>query len=399
MMADKLFLFLLAIVAFNGVVLPNAQKELHIITLFLAATLAVLYSPKIKRTTIIILVSSWITTIFYLIVGLAHGASAEAVKQTAIIYVIAPLLWLLVIDRAWKILGTEQIIQFLSYLSIMACMSVALYILLYLNFGAGAVSFFGSNANVHLEQGYSGIIMHVLGSLIFLGAAFASSPHVLQSKLFSYFVIFSIILAIAVSGRTAAILGVFIGAAVFTLSKPRWVLAKLIWIIPGVIALFFFVFTTLNVLLDVNLFLLLDRHIEKLLFGDVQRPAQISALLDGAMDKSFLGAGHGVGVDYIRSNEFPWRYESVFAALLFKLGILGTIVVLYPLIYSIFSFLYHLLSRKIGKYTPFFGSALLAVTIAGLTNPYPEAVAFQWMYLMPIYYLFSSPTLDELKPI
>lgn len=385
------------IVVFNGVVVPNAQQELLAGTLLLAASLALLYRPKVSRVTIFVVLSSWLTTIFYLLIGQLKGASAEAVTQTVIIYILSPLIWLLVIDRAWTLLGTRLIIQSFAYLSLLACASVALYMYLFLNFGEGAVKFFGARANVHLEEGYSGVIMHVLGSLIFMGAAFASSPGVLRSRPLAFFVLFSLPLAIVVSGRTAAILGLAIGSLTFLASRPTWVLSKIFWIIPITIIMVFLVSTSMQVLLDVELFPLLERHFDKLANGDIERPAQMAALLRGAEENWFLGAGHGIGVDYIRSTSFPWRYEAVFVALLFKLGLVGSIIVLFPIIYSIAVFFFRLATHKLGQYDTFFGSALLAVTISGLTNPYPEAFAFQWMYLVPVYYFAKTSTIENLN--
>jgi len=143
-------------------------------------------------------------------------------------------------------------------------------------------------------------------------------------------------------------------------------------------------------LLDVDLLHLLKGHLIDKISSDEERPAQISALIQGALDNLLLGSGHGIGVSYIRSYEFPWRYEAVYFALLFKIGIFGLISVLYPYYMAAHVFAKNIVHNKPRKYDLFFGSGLIAALLSSFTNPYMEAFSFQWMYILPLYYFFEN---------
>ncbi len=395
----RCFLIIILFIALNAIVLPNAQQVMLAVALVVGAIVASYYKITITPLALVLIGLSWLVTMLYIVVGAIHGAPIQAAVQTIFIYMVSPALWLIVIDRAWKTLGVDKIVQSLAVLAAIAAASVAVYMFLFLNFGPQAVAVFGSRANVHIESGYSGVIMHVSGSLIFLGAAFASSPSILPSRLFGILILFALALACIASGRTLAIGGLIVGAAFHFLSNPSTILKRLFTTLPLFAVLGFGILQSMDFLLDVDVVQLLNRHLNKAVFGDVERPAQIAALMRGAEETWFLGAGHGIGVDYIRSTDFPWRYESVFFALIYKLGIVGTLVLCLPLIYSIALFLTRQIRGAARKYDAFFGSALVAVTLAANTNPYPEAFTFQWMFLIPIYYFISTRDSASWNPV
>lgn len=384
---------------FNAVVLPNAQQAILASALALGALMALRYKVSLSPLVAVMFASSWFVTVLYMIVGTINGAPIIALIQTTTIYIISPLLWVLVIDRAWRLLGVDAIVKGFAVLAVFASGSVGIYMFLYLNFGPQAVSFFGARSNLHLEEGYSGVTMHVSGSLIYLGAAFAASPGVLNSKKMGYLIVLMIALASIASGRTLAIIGLLIGASYYFFSDLRKIPQRSIILVFAFLVIGFSITYAMEALLGVDLFHLLERHLNKVAGGDVERPAQIAALMLGAENNWFLGSGHGVGVDYVRSDEFPWRYESVLVALLFKLGVIGLFLVLMPIIYSLFSLFRKQILGVLNKYDMFFGASLLAVTLAATTNPYPEAFAFQWMYLVPIYYFVSKGKIGRNRKI
>lgn len=382
-------IILLGIIAVNAVVLPNSQQSLLIMALAACAVIALTFLRRFPVHIVVLLLASWSVTLLFTLIGSLRGAPSEAAIQTIIIYIVSPLLWLLVIDLGWKILGTERIIRAFTYLAILASATVMLYMYLFLNFGPQAVRFFSSNANVHLEEGYSGVIMHVSGSLIFLGAAFAAEPTCDRSRQLSVFTLCCLVLAILASGRTIAILGLFIGVAFFLLTSFRHVQTRLFIWIPILSLVAFFAVQGLDLFLDVDALQLLQRHVEKVQGGDYERPAQMNALLLGMERTWFLGAGHGIGVDYVRSENFPWRYEAVIVALAYKIGLVGTFIVLYPILAASIMFIRNISHGSTQRFDAFFGSALIACLVAGFTNPYPEAFSFHWMYLVPAYYFLA----------
>ena len=386
----RLFLFFVLVITINAVVFPNAQQALLAGALGIGAVMALCYAPKLNTAAIMLFLSSWSVTLLYMMVGMIKGAPSAAFEQTIAIYVVSPLLWILVIDRTWRLVGVDAVVRGFAVLAILAAASVGVYMFLFMNFGPQAVEFFGARSNVNVSEEYSGATIHVSGSLIFLGAAFAASPGILNSKIFGFLVVLMIALASIASGRTLALLGLLIGGLYFSISDPRKGFQRMIVMIFASSVLGFLVTFAMDYLLGVDVLQVLQRHFNKVAGEDIERPAQIAALLRGAENSWFLGAGHGIGVDYIRSETFPWRYESVIVALLFKLGLVGFLVVMMPVIYSLFVLFKKQLFGSLNKYDMFFGASLIATTLAAMTNPYPEAIAFQWMYLVPIYYFFSQ---------
>lgn len=382
-------IILLGIIAVNAVVLPNAQQSLLAVVLAACAVVALTFRKQFPIHIVVLLLASWNVTLFYTFIGSVRGAPSEAAIQTIIIYIVSPLMWLLVIDLGWKILGSERLIRAFAYLAIASSATVALYMYLFLNFGPQTVRFFGSGTNVHLEEGYSGVIMHVSGSLIFLGAAFAAEPNCIRSRLLSVFALCCLVLATLASGRTSAILGLAIGAAFFFVTSFRQTQTRLLVWVPVLAIAAFVAVQGLDLFLDVDALQLLQRHIDKVQGGDHERPAQMNALFLGMEHTRFLGAGHGIGVDYVRSETFPWRYESVFVALVYKIGFVGALIVLYPILAAITIFLWNIAYGAMQRFDLFFGSALIACFFAGFANPYPEAFSFQWMYLVPTYYFLA----------
>ena len=387
----------IAVIFINAVVFPNAQQMLHYAFLVIGAFMALIYRRSVPASVLILILASCSVTLLYLIIGAFRGATTESAMQTIIIYIISPMLWILVIDLAWQLLGTEKVIRGLASLALAGSASVAVYIYLFLNFGPQSVAFFGSNANVHLEDGYSGIAMHVLGSLIFLCAAFAAEPNATQTRFFGLSVLFSLGLATIASGRTMAVVGIAIGflfLAVIAFRQIQWHLLRWVFVI---IPAGLLVALSLNFILGVDVAQALGRHLDKMQGGDIERPAQIFALMKGMEDTWFLGAGHGIGVEYIRSDTFPWRYEAVFVALIYKVGFIGSLIVLFPIIFALGVFLNALTFGTARRYDGFFGAALVASFAAGFTNPYPEAFAFQWMYILPTYYFLSVRPINRLS--
>lgn len=387
---NKLTSAVILIIAINCIVLPNAQQELLGIALIFGAVLGLRGRKVMPRQVILLILGSSLVTLFYGFVGTARGAPSEALVQAILIYIVFPILWLLVIDLTWRLLETEQIVNALAYFGIAAAATVAVYMFLFLNYGPQAVAFFGSGSNVHIEDDYSGVIMHVSGSLVFLGAAFSAEPSVLRRLFFSTLTLSSLALAALASGRTSAVLGLAIGVSILLLISIRQIKFRHLIFLPVVAIAAVVVIYSLNFFIGVDAIQLIGRHMDKILGGDLERPTQIKALVEGIEDTWFLGAGHGIGVDYIRSDLFNWRYEAVFVALFYKLGFLGAIVVISPIFLALGAFGVVVLKGRIRKYDAFFGSALVSCFIAGFTNPYPEAFAFQWMYLIPVYYFLYA---------
>ena len=374
-------------IMFNAIVVPNAHQEL-LFTLLLICSIISLYNLRISLLPLIILFNSFFVTILYIFIGLTRGASSESAFQTLFIYILSPILWLIIIKFFWDKYGLDFIIKSLAVFAILACASIPIYIYLFLNHGPNAVSFFGGIPNVDITKNYSGVSMHVSGSLIFLGAAFTSGFGVLKSRILSYFVIIVLVIAIISVGRTMAIVSMLLGFSFYFMNYLNKL--KKIFIIFNLTFLLFCFVNIVFLKFNINIIELLGFHFQKVMGGDKARPEQVLSLIDGAESIYFLGAGHGLGVDYLRSEIFPWRYEAVYFALLYKIGLVGLLIVTFPLISCIIYYLILKIAQKANKYDDFFGVTILVIFLAGFTNPYPEAFSFQWMYVMPIYYFYRT---------
>lgn len=386
----KLFVaMIMLLVGFSSIVFPNSNQIVLVLALFAASAISTLYVQKVSKVVVLIFVSSWAVTLFYALVGISRAAPDAAIFQAFVIYIFSPLLWVLSIHLAYRLFGIDVIVRALGFFGFFAALSVGLYFFLIMNFGSQSVSFFGSQtANVYVTDSYSGVTMHVSGSLVFLAAAFAAEPKVIRSNLYRALLLLPLVLATFAAGRSMAILAIFFGFLMSNLVGRENVALRMM---QGVFVISFFgtaaVFA-MDLLLGVNLVGLIDSHVDKILSGEDERPLQMAALIEGAETHWFLGAGHGIGVQYLRSQEFPWRYEAVWFALLYKIGLLGTLVILFPFLCAIFAFLRLFIIGSLRRYDVFFGSALITVLFASLTNPYIEAFAFQWMYILPTYYFF-----------
>lgn len=174
------FYFLFCILMLNVVVIPNAFQAVSASILVLLAAFMIWRGRAVSKRGLLLFLVSSVSTVFYLIVGAARGAPLVALQQAIVIYIVAPACWTLVLSQVFSRVGEERQVVFLVVMTLLACLSVGLYYYLYLNFGANAVLVFGSGANVHIEEGYAGAIMHVFGPIIFLAAGFFAAPRIIS---------------------------------------------------------------------------------------------------------------------------------------------------------------------------------------------------------------------------
>src|SRR5690606_19785993 len=127
-------------------------------------------------------------------------------------------------------------------------------------------------------------------------------------KKYIYYIIVLLCLVTAlVSGRSALLLSVLIGGLFYILNVEMKKVIKYFLLAIIILLISSYILEMFNVSL-INIFN--ELFIKVFEGGDRARPEQTNALIAGINDNIF-GAGHGVGVDYIRSEKFPWRYENV----------------------------------------------------------------------------------------
>lgn len=385
--------------AFFSVVMPNSFQNTTAVLLILSAIASlpiVNWNAPLLRLLVINLMMMVVTTI-YMVVGLSNGAPTEAVRQVLIIYMLSPMLWLLVSAGIFSALNGKALDKWMLRFTFLACASVAVFFFLYFNFGRYAVSLFKANANLYMGEGSSTATIFVYGSLMFLfGGLFAASD-ITPARWWSLLLVGLGLAVTLTSGRHALFLSVVIGLCVGLIIRRRQLVdSKLIkkasfksrvgyvfiTIAGAVIAIF-----VLQHYQIISIETVLKSFADKIESGGgSERSGQFSALLEGVANNYGLGSGHGVGVGYIRSDDFPWRYEHVWAATLFRVGVLGTVIYCLPFLYyfNIMARLY--MARRISKRDTFVFAGFAAAFVGSATNPYIEAFCFQWMYVFPVVY-------------
>lgn len=384
------------ILLFLTMVVPNSIKPVSVSFLALTAALGwplTNFSPAFMRVVWMHAASSAVT-LLYLVVGLVNGASNEALLQTLFIYIVSPALWILVAGGVLATFESDSLERMMENNAIFGAASVALFFYLFLNGGPEAVSFFiePENANVNLVDGYSGATMHVYGTLLFMSSAMFAMLAVgeMGTKLL---ITLGILVVVAVtSGRSALMLSVPVGLVLGALLRPgihgqragtiAWALGKQVGI--AVLAGIVFIIL-LSSFTEVDVLYIIGGFWEELSGGGgSERTNQANALFDGIISTFGIGAGHGIGVNYIRSEMYPWRYEIVLLATIYRVGFAGALVYAWPFIrygWGVFETWKH---KRLTNFDVFLFAGCASAFIAAATNPYIEAYTFHWMYVLPV---------------
>ncbi|TPG08125.1 hypothetical protein [Sphingomonas oligophenolica] len=333
-------------------------------------------------------------TAFYLWLGYTNGAPREAFSQVLLVYIISPLLWWLIGASLMQRVGQDKLIRWLILLTWLALASVVLFFYAFLTFGKDSVRFLTEDANVNVQGGFAGASMLVYGSLIFLSGSYFAEPTMVRSRVARLIFPAALIVCAITSGRSAFILAIPIGALVglalrsglaVAMSeaerKQTSLLPILLVLVAGVggLMVLSLIFAQIDLRLIVNLFW------DKLTSGggDV-RVEQARALWEGIERSYGLGQGHGLGVRYLRSDEFPWRYELIPLASMLRVGIMGTAVYLSPFILYAALLSQRFAERRITRNDIYFAGGFFSVAVAAFTNPYIESFIFQWMFFVPV---------------
>ncbi len=404
---SRVFLFLMLGTFFLTGVLPNSLNTVAAVFMFLsfaAACLMVEWSRSLARLMFMYFAGLAITFI-YIGVGMTNGAPAVAAIQVFVTYVCSPLIWIITSTVLLQRISSEQLKEWMVVLSFVGVASVAIFFYLFLNFGVDAVLFFIDDPNINLRDGYSAATMHIYGSFIFLTGAFFATPALVSGITRRYLLLGSFVLVAITSGRSALIISIFIGSIVgmvflsantadmvFKRSTDR----SLYSLVKKLLILFMICFVLVMVT-DIDVNVIVGDFVAKLLSGGgIERIEQADALLASVKDNLGLGVGHGVGVPYIRNDDYPWRYELVWFATLHRVGLIGSIIYTLPFVVCIVAFLKLWRHRMLTEMDVFMFSGLASALVASNTNPYIEAFSFQWMYVLPVVY-FLVPVKNRTK--
>ncbi|HEY2622947.1 MAG TPA: hypothetical protein VGI53_05850 [Dyella sp.] len=393
-----LFLGAAFVLLLLAVVIPNS---LPVPTAVMLGVTALLSFPGMRfgqglRNLLNLYIYSVIVTIIYLIVGGLHDATATSMVQIAAVYILSPLLWVIVADGLCRYLDMESLVDWFAVLSLLCAVSVALFFYLYLRHGAAAVSFFFEGANVNLNEGFSGATMHVYGSMIFLCGGFFSSPELIKNRMMRFALLAMLFICAMTSGRSALILSVPTGFVLGWILSSRTVghsrssvITRTVrYGLPLVIAVVAVLFL-LQAYTKISLSVVLNAVSTKLASGGGDARSQMAAsLYTGVLDNGGLGSGHGIGVPFISDQIHPWRYELVWLATLYRVGLLGTIIYVLPFFLYIAWVVRLAISCRLTSSHKFMFCGFLCAFLGTNTNPYIEAFSLQWMYVIPLVSMF-----------
>jgi hypothetical protein len=381
-------LLLFAVVVPNS--LPVGTASAMVIT-FLFALPGIRFSASL-RNLLALYACTVIVTIVYVIVGGMHGAPLVAMAEITAVYIVSPFTWMIITTGLYRQLGVERIVDWFVALSALCVVSVGLFFYLYLTRGASAVTFFIQSANVNLNEGFSGATMYVYGSLIFLCGGFFSSPELIKNKMLRFPLLALFLICALTSGRSALILSIPIGWILGWMLASRTVehvgksaAARLIqYGVPSLVALVAALYL-LQAYTQISISSVLDIVFNKVSSGGGAERAEMSrSLYEGIFDNGGLGAGHGVGVTYVSDPLHPWRYEVVWLATLYRVGIVGTVIYVLPFLMYAIGVIRLALARLLPARHKFMFCGFFCAFLATNTNPYIEAFALQWMYVIPL---------------
>ncbi|MGV0829518.1 hypothetical protein ACTS9C_11720 [Empedobacter brevis] len=370
--------------AFLLFVFPNSFRGIKLPLFIFLMMIGVTKILKLNKVVIFSLFLSIIVTTIYLIVGIDKSKNPdEAFSQVLIVYVFTPILWSVILNYCLEKYQINKIVNYLNIFMTFGCISVFIAIWLFQTGQKKILELLIEDPNMTFSsKGIVEMKLFVYGSLIFFIPAFIQLEKIFNNKLYYYLGILLIFITAVVSGRSALLLSIFIGVIFYAMANFNSKVIKYIFL--GIV-LFLLANTILNYF-GVNLFnILLEFNSKVLKGGDKERPLQTKALIEG-INNNIFGAGHGVGVDYIRSVKFPWRYENVPFALIYRVSFFGFIIYSIPFIYSLKK--YFSLTKK-HPYDNYMIIGYISMLIATFTNPYLESFEFNIFYVLPFIYFIK----------
>lgn len=378
---------LIVITMFLIVVFPNAFRLIKVPLFVIILLFINIQLLKMPRQTWGMYLFGITLTFIYLLVGLTKATQPfEVTVQVLIIYVLSPLFWLLISYYIIKNYQIKKIVQYLNFFAIVGSATVLIGFWLFDNGYKDILEYIIDNPNQSFtDTGVTAIRFHVYGSLIFLFPAQLQLYNKINGIRYMLMVVLMVIIGI-ISGRDALILSILIGFSMFIILSRGRILKSLIYIIPAVL-----IFMMILDSYGVNLVNTLTSFREKIQAGGGSaRTDQFHALLEGINNNHVLGSGHGVGVSVIRSVDYPWRYELLTIATVYRVGLIGFIIYALPALIAAYFFLKKYLSRSNTVYDNYFFSGLLSLCVAAFTNPYLESFEFQWGYFFVFVYFLTS---------
>lgn len=399
-----------------GIALAVCVVVPHSFQVFTAALLGIAFlfatlTTRFDRSLLILLTLCFLgvlVSIIYLFIGYASGAPTDAVILSAAVYVVSPVMWLIIGAAFFQLYGIPQAVIWLTRFTWLALISIVLFFYAYFAIGRESVQFLTEEANINVTRGFAGATMLVYGSMIFLAGAVFAEPAVLKYKVARLIMSAAIIAAAATSGRAAFLIAIPIGFMVGSLLRPGLARefaadsrekAPLLGLFAVLFSMAVGIVILNAVFVQLDLLFIAEVFWEKLTSGGgTERVEQFYALWGGIEESFGLGHGHGIGVSYLRSDAYPWRYELLPLATILRVGLFGTIVYALPFLAAFIIVLRKFRGRKLSPFDIYMAGGLMAALVATFTNPYMESFIFQYMYFLPVVCICMRPLNAEIDP-
>ncbi len=366
------------------IVLPNSIRPIKLLMFPGLAAYCFYRLGKIDSELLIVWGFMAVTTITYLVYPPQPKLTPALFVQISFVYMAAPLFWILICDFIVRNYDFETIRDFLFWCVVISFFSVLLYYYLFMNYGAEAVSIFiatdSANAKFDRTEGVYKATMHVFGSLIFLGPAFLASETLGLVK--KIIIVILLLIVAFISGRDALIACMALGGLIYAffryldIAKQKMSLTAIVILLVVIGACF----TETGQGATEKITTKLQE------FGGEERRLQYNALVQGIQRDWMTGAGHTASTSYVRDPERPWRYELLPLALIYRVGIVGFLCYLYPVIATFWRMFGLVRTGQETQVDIFMATGMLATVISTATNPYLSSFEFQWCLFFPYCY-------------
>lgn len=378
---SKLINFLLIILAFFVIVIPNSFQVLTIILLTLVTIIIYLKNKRLYDiSTVMIWLVLSVIFLFYIFMSVI---SFEDKMELLFKYIISPFYWITVFSYIRKEFSHDYIIKKLILFGFIANLSVlVLYILMSMGY-VSFISLFILNPNINQNSGL-GFTLHVYGSLVFFALSIIPSLFYIKKKIYKIIYLFSFIIVAVLSGRTALVLFVVLGLSltVFYVKNFNFTPVNIFVTIFFIIALGYYSYDQYKQNFDVDIFdYITETHFQKIKeSGGDERSIQTDQIYDQIIENP-SGSGF-VTLNIIRNDFKTYQYEVLILAVLMRFGILTFFLIIFSWGNSFINLYEKRLYKK--EYRDFFILGFLAIIFSSFTNPYLESFCFQWMYFAPL---------------
>jgi hypothetical protein len=393
---------------FAMMVIPTILQEVKLVLLLLTLGIILIRSFVTGKGTLHLHPVVFLYMLFFITVGsifIFRGliSGAPGAIKVATVYVVWPLVFTLLISG----IVSDKILNGLFRVMVFASIMIGFMGLIIISQSKGIIPDttliqLYENQSYVFGQGFATIQFKPIDSLLFLLpftlAALITWPLIKKSFAPRYllWIAFTLGLIMTVLSFRVALLTVVTVSPFITLvflalipsSKKVLSIRSMMHIVVFIAVLLMGINVYLDYNYDFNLFKIYDVFIDKFNFevddAQILRKEQFIHLIDGFLENPLLGAGHGAGVGYVRSEE-EWAYELYYVALLYQVGTIGFLAYLSIIVWVYWEGIR--IIREGSAMCSYMVSAMVGMTcllIANATNIYLLKFDFMWTIFLPI---------------